>query len=122
MGYQLAGTPGTSDFFNNLNIPMISLEKPPSEEESSVAQWIRSKKIDLVINLPPEGASRRDEITAGYLMRRLAVDFGASLLTNQKCAELLIDALSRGRQLPCTSVEEFVRTAPHRVRRLPGAP
>lgn len=84
MGYNLAGTPGTSDFFNNLGIPMISLEKPPSEAENSVAQWIRAKKIDLVINIPPEGASRRDEVTAGYLMRRLAVDFGVSLLTNQK--------------------------------------
>jgi carbamoyl-phosphate synthase large subunit len=63
---------------------MVSLEKPPSEDENSVAQWIRNRKIDLVINIPPEGTSRKDEVTAGYLMRRLAVDFGASLLTNQK--------------------------------------
>ncbi len=93
---------------------MISLEKPPSEAENSVAQWIRNRKVDLVINLLAEGVSRRDEATSGYLMRRLAVDFGASLLTNQKCTELLIDALVRGKELPCKSVEEFIKTAPHR--------
>ena len=44
--------------------------------------WIRSKKIELLINIP-DGA-RRDEITAGYLLRRGCVDFGTPLLTNIK--------------------------------------
>jgi carbamoyl-phosphate synthase/aspartate carbamoyltransferase len=48
-----------------------------------VLDWIRSKRIDLVINIP-EGSTRGDEVTAGYLMRRTAVDFGCSLLTNIK--------------------------------------
>ena len=49
----------------------------------SVVEWIRTKCIDLVINIP-EGSTRSDEVTAGYLMRRTAVDFGCSLLTNIK--------------------------------------
>ena len=68
---------------------MHSLHKPPHELSSSengepgVLDWIRSKRIDLVINIP-EGTTKTDEVTAGYLMRRAAVDFGASLLTNIK--------------------------------------
>lgn len=49
----------------------------------SALDWIRSKKIDLLINIP-DGSLRRDEITAGYLLRRGCVDFGTSLLTNIK--------------------------------------
>ena len=49
----------------------------------SALDWIRSKKIDLLINIP-DGSLRRDEITAGYLLRRGAVDFGTSILTNIK--------------------------------------
>ena len=49
----------------------------------TVLQYIRNKTVDLVINIP-EGTTRSDEVTAGYLMRRTAVDFGCSLLTNIK--------------------------------------
>jgi hypothetical protein len=51
--------------------------------QGTVLEWIRSKRVDLVINIP-EGSTRTDEVTAGYLMRRTAVDFGCSLLTNIK--------------------------------------
>lgn len=54
-----------------------------SLDEDDAVSWIRQKKIDLLINIP-EGTTRKDEVTAGYLMRRAAVDFGASLLTNIK--------------------------------------
>ena len=62
---------------------MIALEKPPAKGPESVDNWIRSRKIDLVINVP-EGSNVNDEVTAGYLMRRAAVDFGISLITNVK--------------------------------------
>lgn len=64
----------------------MTLEKPPDEgEEASVVHWLKSRKIDLVINIP-EGTTRREEVTAGYLMRRYAVDFGCSLITNLRYA------------------------------------
>jgi len=111
MGYNLAGTPGTAEYFTSLGVPVLSLAKPvdvsDTEQPDSVIAWIREKKIDLVINIP-EGTTRRDEVTAGYLMRRAAVDFGASLLTNLKCATLFVDALTRNRPLPCKCAEEYV--------------
>lgn len=52
------------------------------------------------------------QVTSGYLMRRTAVDFGTSLLTNIKCAVLFCDALSRNKALPCLSAQEYVNRPP----------
>lgn len=92
LGYQIAATPGTAIYYEQHGIsPIVSLTKPTENKEEeenngergAVLEWIQSKKIDLVINVP-EGTNRREEVTAGYLMRRAAVDFGISLITNVK--------------------------------------
>ena len=164
LGYFLAGTPGTADYYRSKGIEMVSLTKPvggeavatvtttttttmkdekgeiaaataaaggggggggsrgegegeveaashsSSRDEQSVLAWIRSRKIDLVINIP-EGTYKRDEITAGYLMRREAVDFGCALLTNVKCCALFCEALSKRKPLSCFSSEEYIGRA-----------
>ncbi|KAJ2552432.1 carbamoyl-phosphate synthase (glutamine-hydrolyzing) cpa2, partial [Coemansia sp. RSA 1933] len=48
--------------------------------------------IDLVVNL----AKRRpdDKANTSYAMRRMAVDFGIPLVNDQRCAEMLVDALA----------------------------
>jgi carbamoyl-phosphate synthase/aspartate carbamoyltransferase len=113
MGYQLVGTPGTAEYYSKFGVHMISKEKPElvnggaGEDGESVLKWIKDKTIDLVINIP-EGTTRSDEVSAGYLMRRAAVDYGTSLLTNIKCAVLFCDALHRNKALPCKSSEEFI--------------
>jgi carbamoyl-phosphate synthase large subunit len=89
-GYQIAATPGTAKYYSDHGLkPITLLAKPtgdPQQEKEmgdTVLKWISNRKIDLVINIP-EGTTRRDEVTAGYLMRRAATDFGISLLTNIK--------------------------------------
>ena len=91
MGYQIAATPGTADYYKSRGLhSLVTLTKPTDNETDqadtnslSLLSWIKERKIDLVINIP-EGTTRRDEVTSGYLMRRAAVDFGISLLTNIK--------------------------------------
>lgn len=112
LGYQLAATPGTAEYYQQRGITIMSLNKPVDIEKSAlqednVLKWIHDKRIDLVINIP-EGTRQSDEISAGYLMRRAAVDFGTALLTNIKCAALFCDALYRKKKLPCKSIEEYV--------------
>jgi carbamoyl-phosphate synthase/aspartate carbamoyltransferase len=119
LGFQLCGTPGTAEYYTSHGVTMKSLSKPSTEtvidpgsvrvvgDDDTVLSWIYDKRVDLVINIP-EGSSKRDEISSGYLMRRAAVDFGTSLLTNIKCAVLFCDALHRNKALPCRSIEEFV--------------
>lgn len=109
MGYKIACTPGTAVYYSNrfTEMKFNTLVKPPEETNDSVLTAIKSGNISLVINIP-EGSTRSDEISAGYLMRRCAVDFSVSLITNLQCANLFVDALNRNLQLPCKSVEEYV--------------
>ena len=72
---------------------------------------IKEGEVSMLINIP-EGTTRSEEITAGYRMRRAAVDYGVSLLTNVKCATLFADALARNRTLPYKSVEEYLSSLP----------
>jgi hypothetical protein len=46
-----------------------------------------------------------------YLIRRTAVDFGVSLITNLKCAHLLTLALSRVKTFHIKSMEEYYSAA-----------
>jgi len=102
LGYKLYGTPGTAEFYNEAhNLGIISLSKPLHEEDEgndfgpSALKEIRDGKIDLLINIS-EGTTHSAEITSGYIMRRAAVDFDVSLVTNIKCADYLAECLNRG--------------------------
>ncbi len=75
-----------------------------SDESPGTALYeIKNRSVDLVINIS-EGTTRREEITAGYIIRRAVVDFGVSLLTDVKCAIKFTECLERGmgegRQIP----------------------
>jgi len=86
------------------------LEKPELDvdegEEAGALKEIRDGNIDMVINVP-EGTNRKDDITAGYMMRRAAVDFGASLITNIKCAVMLAEALAEPQTGEIQHIGEF---------------
>jgi carbamoyl-phosphate synthase large subunit len=99
-GYLLYATPGTAKYYqDNCNIPVLSVLKKPVDEsddcEGTALYEIKQGKIDLVINVS-EGTTRKDELTSGYLIRRAAVDFGVSLITNIKCAIQMVECFERG--------------------------
>ncbi|KCV72588.1 likePyrABCN [Fonticula alba] len=94
----------------------------PRRDEYSLANALASKQIDLYINLPSKNSFRRpaNYVSAGYLSRRLAVDFSVPLITNVKCAKLFIDALAKAdrRALPVVldgSGDSLAATRPVRV-------
>ena len=115
LGYALYGTPGTSKYYNdNYNLGFISATKPETEDDTgdgktlSALNEIRSDKIDLLINISEGSGVRNDEITSGYIMRRAAVDFGVSLITNVKCAVMLAEALEKKHdKFPSRHIQEF---------------
>eukprot|EP00903_Cladosiphon_okamuranus_P012119 g11371.t1 len=107
MGFTFVGTPGTADYFCSNGVETKTLAKPQDFTDAGsntatadgsplpdVVEYIKQGKVDLVINIP-EGTKKTEEISAGYLIRRSAVDFGVSLITNVKCASLLADSLIR---------------------------
>lgn len=59
-----------------------------------LADFLSKKQFDLVINLPMRnGGARRvsNFMTHGYRTRRLAVDYSVPLITDVKCAKLLVE-------------------------------
>lgn len=101
MGYKLFATSGTADFIHEHNIPvkyleLLSADEDEQKSEYSLTEHLANNMIDLYINLPSANRFRRpaNYISQGYRSRRMAVDFAVPLVTNVKCAKMLIEALS----------------------------
>uniref|UniRef100_A0A182P0V5 aspartate carbamoyltransferase n=1 Tax=Anopheles epiroticus TaxID=199890 RepID=A0A182P0V5_9DIPT len=63
-----------------------------------LAEYLANKQFDLVINPPMSGGGARRVscfMTHGYRTRRLAVDYSIPLVTDVKCAKLLVAAMQR---------------------------
>ncbi|GMI07648.1 hypothetical protein TrVE_jg13123 [Triparma verrucosa] len=108
LGYNLYGTPGTAQYYKSQGVKIIEVAKPENEDDDKSAgalKMIKDGQIDMTINVP-EGTSRKDEITSGYILRRASVDFGSSLVTNIKCAVMLAEALEQDKA-------DTVRTLSH---------
>lgn len=117
LGFNLCGTPGTVKYFKDhhqLDIKLVAKPVDADDNERclvtgapSAMNEIKEGDVELVINIS-EGTTRKDEITSGYLIRRAAVDFGVSLITNVKCAVWLVSSLERGfDNFKAKSISEF---------------
>jgi carbamoyl-phosphate synthase large subunit len=98
-GFVLYATSGTAAFYlAQYHLAMTVVSKPSTEADDgpgSALDLIKHGKVDLVINIS-EGTTRKEEITAGYLLRRTTVDFGVSLVTNVKCGIVLAECFELG--------------------------
>lgn len=96
MGYSLFATVGTATFFNSRLsgskvINITTVHQATTQQNPNVLSLLSDKAVKYVFNTP---SSRDSEgTTAGYLMRRKAVDGGASLVFDFKVATMLVDAL-----------------------------
>lgn len=123
MGYKLFATAGTADFISEHGVPVQYLEvlseNDEQKSEYSLTQHLANNKIDLYINLPSANRFRRPAsyVSKGYRTRRMAVDYSVPLVTNVKCAKLLVEALSRNLQL---EVSERDAQTSHRTVTIPG--
>lgn len=106
LGYHLFATEGTrAHLLKNGVTGVTELHKPSSGASPSAVEYLQSRKLDLVIN-DPETADH-DNVTDGYLIRRTAIDFGVSLITNLKCAALLSLALERVKAFHIRAMTEY---------------
>jgi carbamoyl-phosphate synthase large subunit/carbamoyl-phosphate synthase small subunit len=89
--YTLYSTKGTCDFLKGENIESILLNKIQDNDKDNVINYLKSKKIGLVVNIP----KKRSYIsqTNGYLIRRCAIDNNIPLFTDIKNATLFISSL-----------------------------
>lgn len=138
LDFDLYASMGTADFYSEHGIKIQAVEWPFGDSSGSsnggngrgsgrgntsnlesIADYLSQKKIDLVINLPLRMHRVAPVITKGYITRRMAVEYSVPLITDIKCAKLLIKALDRlGGAPPMKTYIDCLSS--HRIIRLPG--
>jgi carbamoyl-phosphate synthase large subunit len=93
-GYNLFASDGTYRYFRDNNIKCTLLHWPDEEESTpNISDYIKEKKLDLVINIPKDHTTR--ELGNGYWIRRNAIDYNIPLITNARVASAFIYAICK---------------------------
>jgi carbamoyl-phosphate synthase large subunit len=91
--YKLFGTRGTKKFLEENDIPCTLLHWPDEDKHPNTLDYLKKKKIDLVINIPKNLSS--GELYNDYHIRRSAIDYNIPLITNARLASAFIHAFCR---------------------------
>ncbi|MBU0615331.1 MAG: ATP-grasp domain-containing protein, partial [Nanoarchaeota archaeon] len=105
MGYTLYATEGTYAFLRSNDVKCTRLYWPLQNRKPNVIDYLSSRKIDLVINIPK--SREETELTNDYLIRRTAVDFNITLITDIKVAKRFVTAISECKELTIKSWDEY---------------
>lgn len=130
MGYKLYASMGTADFYNEHGVHVEAVqwvfenigEATTSGELNNLADFLARRDFDLVINLPMRNRGTRrvsSFLTYGYRTRRLAVEYSVPLVTDVKCAKLLVEAMLRIKDEPPMKTHTDCLTS-RNIIRLPG--
>jgi carbamoyl-phosphate synthase large subunit len=98
LGYELFASRGSALFLENNGVPCTPLYWPLERKSPNIADYIRERKLDLIINIPKN--NQETELRNNYLIRRMAIDFDIPLFTNIRVARQFIDALAQVRKTP----------------------
>ncbi len=124
-GYKIFATKHTMEDFVKNGIHCQMLHKVSEEKKPNILDYIVSKEIKLVINIPsPHGDPKAKTILKDeYLIRRKAAEFGIPVITNLELARTLIRSLTRlNHHRPVGREAKAKQTSEGRVERLAVAP
>ena len=83
-----------------------------TDKKPNIADYIRTGKIDLVINIPMNDTSEQQEdvLRDEYTIRRLAIEYGVPVLTNLELASALVKMLREedGSRFAPRSLNEYM--------------
>jgi len=108
MGHELFASRGTAKFLADNKLPVTALAWPLENKDPNIADLIKKRGIDLIINIPKNNTAQ--ELKNDYTVRRMAIDFDIPLFTNIKVAKEFIDALEtlhNGAEIEIKSWEEY---------------
>lgn len=94
-GYNLFATPGTANFLEMNGIKSTTLYWPDDDKKPNTLDYLKERKIDLVINIPKDLTS--SELSNDYTIRRSAVDFNIPLITNDKLASAFLTGICKNK-------------------------
>ncbi len=112
LGFAFFSTHRTHEFLTSRSIPSVLLYKISEPRSPNIKEYLESKRIDFVINIPQHTSS--SEKTDGYFIRRIATDRGISLITNVQLAKRIIEALEAERASPETPLMPWPDILEHR--------
>ncbi len=92
LGYTLFATGGTAEFLKENGVGVHKLNKI-GEGSPDLDDYLKERSIDLVINIPRNYS--HEELTAGYQIRRRAVDMNIPLITNLQVARLMVKTMAK---------------------------
>ncbi|MDR1864476.1 MAG: carbamoyl-phosphate synthase (glutamine-hydrolyzing) large subunit [Bacteroidales bacterium] len=92
-GYKLFATRGTAKFLVENGVEVTPLAWPDEDRHPNVLDYLKGKKIDLVINIPKNLS--KNELNNDYTIRRGAVDFNIPLITNARLANAFLSAFCK---------------------------
>jgi carbamoyl-phosphate synthase large subunit len=92
-GYNIYGTKGSAEFLESNGVHCTSLHWPDEKQQPNVLDYIREKKIDMVINIPKNLS--KTELNNDYTIRRSAVDYNIPLITNARLASAFLTAVCK---------------------------
>ncbi len=92
-GFNLFATKGTADYLAANGVAAEVLNWPDSPEKPNTLDYIKERKVDLVINIPKNLSAA--ELSNDYTIRRSAIDFNVPLITNARLASAYIEAFCR---------------------------
>jgi carbamoyl-phosphate synthase large subunit len=84
-GYNLFATPGTALYLYQHGIECTTLDWPDSDNHPTTIDYIKDKKIDMVINIPKNLSNT--ELNNDFEIRRCAIDFNIPLITDAQLAD-----------------------------------
>ncbi|WP_163708808.1 carbamoyl-phosphate synthase (glutamine-hydrolyzing) large subunit [Mangrovibacterium lignilyticum] len=93
-GFNIFATEGTHRFLRENQVESTMLHWPDEEDEKpNTMDYLRDKKIDLVVNIPKNYSKR--ELSNGYKIRRTSIDYNIPLITNARVASAFIYAVCK---------------------------
>ena len=93
MGLRLYTTIGTHNFLQENKINSTVVYWPDIKQSPNAYNLIKNGDVDLVINIPK--TLENEDLNNDYSIRRAAVDFNVSLITNARLASAFVFAISR---------------------------
>ncbi|KAJ2536765.1 carbamoyl-phosphate synthase (glutamine-hydrolyzing) cpa2 [Coemansia sp. RSA 1935] len=87
----LTDSEATAQVLADGGVSGVKVIKFDYDNRRTLRDAVFDSNIDLVVNLAKLRPS--DKANSNYAMRRMAVDFGIPLVNDQRCAEMLVDAL-----------------------------
>lgn len=105
-GWDFFATEGTHDFLTKKGIGSVFVYKVGEKYEPNIATLLAERKVDLIINIP-RGVEKN---TAGYKIRRLAIDHHIPLITNLQLAQVFLHCLIELKidELPVHTLKEII--------------